>query len=40
MSWARLLPGLLVAGVGSGIANTALGRIAVGLPRAMRTDAT
>jgi MFS family permease len=28
-SWARLLPGLLVAGVGSGIANAALGRVAV-----------
>jgi MFS family permease len=28
-SWTRLLPGLLVAGVGSGIANAALGRIAV-----------
>lgn len=28
-SWPRLLPGLLVAGVGSGIANAALGRIAV-----------
>jgi MFS family permease len=28
-SWARLLPGLVVAGVGSGIANAALGRIAV-----------
>jgi MFS family permease len=27
--WARLLPGLLIAGVGSGIANAALGRIAV-----------
>ena len=27
--WARLLPGLVVAGVGSGIANAALGRIAV-----------
>jgi MFS family permease len=27
--WAPLLPGLLVAGVGSGIANAALGRIAV-----------
>jgi hypothetical protein len=27
--WTRLLPGLLVAGVGSGIANAALGRIAV-----------
>ena len=29
MGWARLLPGLLVAGVGSGIANAALGRVAV-----------
>jgi fucose permease len=28
-SWARLLPGLFVAGVGSGIANASLGRIAV-----------
>ena len=28
-SWTRLVPGLLVAGVGSGIANAALGRIAV-----------
>jgi MFS family permease len=28
-SWTRLLPGLLVAGVGSGIANAALDRIAV-----------
>ena len=28
-SWVRLLPGLLVTGVGSGIANAALGRIAV-----------
>jgi MFS family permease len=28
-SWARLVPGLIVAGVGSGIANAALGRIAV-----------
>jgi hypothetical protein len=27
--WTRLLPGLLVAGVGSGIVNAALGRIAV-----------
>jgi MFS family permease len=27
--WTRLLPGLLVAGLGSGIANAALGRIAV-----------
>jgi MFS family permease len=29
MSWTQLLPGLLVAGIGSGIANAALGRIAV-----------
>ena len=29
IGWARLLPGLLIAGVGSGIANAALGRIAV-----------
>jgi MFS family permease len=28
-SWTRLLPGLIVTGVGSGIANAALGRIAV-----------
>jgi hypothetical protein len=28
-SWMRLLPGLVVAGVGSGIANAALGRLAV-----------
>ncbi len=28
-SWARLLPGLVIAGVGSGIANAALGRLAV-----------
>lgn len=28
-SWARLLPGLFVAGLGSGIANASLGRIAV-----------
>ncbi len=28
-SWARLLPGLAVAGIGSGIANAALGRLAV-----------
>lgn len=27
--WARLLPGLLIAGVGSGIGNAALGRVAV-----------
>jgi MFS family permease len=27
--WARLVPGLFVAGIGSGIANAALGRIAV-----------
>jgi MFS family permease len=27
--WGRLLPGLLIAGIGSGIANAALGRIAV-----------
>jgi Major Facilitator Superfamily len=27
--WARLVPGLAVAGVGSGIANAALGRLAV-----------
>jgi MFS family permease len=27
--WTRLLPGLLIAGVGSGIANAALGRLAV-----------
>ncbi len=27
--WARLFPGLLIAGIGSGIANAALGRIAV-----------
>jgi MFS family permease len=28
-SWARLVPGLVVAGVGSGMANAALGRLAV-----------
>jgi MFS family permease len=28
-SWTRLLPGLVVAGIGSGIANAALGRLAV-----------
>jgi MFS family permease len=28
-SWTRLVPGLLVAGVGSGITNAALGQIAV-----------
>jgi MFS family permease len=28
-SWARLVPGLAVAGIGSGIANAALGRLAV-----------
>jgi MFS family permease len=28
-NWARLLPGLVVAGIGSGIANAALGRLAV-----------
>jgi MFS family permease len=28
-SWARLIPGLIVVGVGSGIANAALGRLAV-----------
>lgn len=28
-SWAQLLPGLIVAGVGSGLANAALGRLAV-----------
>jgi MFS family permease len=28
-NWTRLVPGLLVAGVGSGVANAALGRIAV-----------
>jgi MFS family permease len=28
-SWARLLPGLVIAGVGSGVANAALGRLAV-----------
>jgi MFS family permease len=28
-SWTRLVPGLIVAGVGSGIANAALGRLAV-----------
>jgi MFS family permease len=28
-SWARLVPGLAIAGVGSGIANAALGRLAV-----------
>ena len=28
-SWLRLLPGLIVAGIGSGVANAALGRLAV-----------
>ena len=28
-SWARLVPGLIVAGIGSGLANAALGRLAV-----------
>jgi MFS family permease len=28
-SWARLIPGLIVAGIGSGFANAALGRLAV-----------
>jgi Na+/melibiose symporter-like transporter len=33
--WRRLLPGLIVAGVGTGIANAALGRIAIeSVPRA------
>ena len=32
-SWSRLVPGLVVAGVGSGLANSALGRLAVDFQR-------
>jgi hypothetical protein len=32
-SWTRLLPGLFVTGIGSGIVNAAVGRIAVESPR-------